>query len=131
MAKCFKTLVPMIGPGTEPSPLTRMRRLLTATILSATLRSSASATQTGHFFFTIGTFEAYRLYRAMSAFERNPEDIRIGWVLLSLTHTGHRVARRATASPFSLLVCADTMPGLERGNGKCGFGTCSNDVGDS
>ena len=78
MAKCFTTLVPMIGPGTEPSPLTRMRRLLTATILSATLRSSASATQAGHFFFTIGTFGTYRLYRAMSAFERNPEDIRIG-----------------------------------------------------
>ena len=38
---------PMSGPSTEPKPLTRMRRPLTATTRSAGIRSCAWATQTG------------------------------------------------------------------------------------
>jgi hypothetical protein len=47
MSKLAMSLVPISGPMTEPTPLTRMRRALTLTTRSAGMQSWAWATHTG------------------------------------------------------------------------------------
>jgi hypothetical protein len=48
ISKCAMRLAPISGPTTEPTPLTRMSRPLTATTRSAGIESCARATQTGY-----------------------------------------------------------------------------------